>query len=194
MVVLGLWTAMVAKAPVDSGPASPQFLSVNFGSLFAFIFFVFWGVALRGNPAAHKRIMILSTVAILDPGYGRLTGWLWPEPHSMLTWYFFNFLGGRVGSHGDGCLGRMARPSDEAICRRRNRPRHPPVFTGLPLPLGSVEGIQQGADRNLGHVHPISKTVLQWGGCRRCAHPVPTATPSKQLVMRNGRRNFASSC
>jgi hypothetical protein len=31
MVVLGVWTAMVAKAPVDFGPASPQFLSVNFG-------------------------------------------------------------------------------------------------------------------------------------------------------------------
>jgi hypothetical protein len=47
MVVLGLWTAMVAKAPVDSGPASPQFLSVNFGSLIAFVFFVSWGVALH---------------------------------------------------------------------------------------------------------------------------------------------------
>lgn len=93
MVVLGVWTAMVAKAPVDSGPASPQFLSVNFGSLLAFLFFVLWGVGLRGNPAAHKRIMILSTVAILDPGYGRLSAWLWSEPHSMVMWYFFNFWG-----------------------------------------------------------------------------------------------------
>ena len=93
MVVLGVWTAMVAKAPVNSGPASPQFLSVNFGSLIAFVFFISWGVALRGNPAAHKRLMILSTVAILDPGFGRLTGWLWPEPQSMVTWYFFNFWG-----------------------------------------------------------------------------------------------------
>lgn len=93
MLVLGLWTAMVAKAPVGSGPASPQFLSVNFGSLIAFVVFVVWGVALRRNPAAHKRIMILSTIAILDPGYGRVTGWLWPEPHSMLTWFFYNFYG-----------------------------------------------------------------------------------------------------
>jgi hypothetical protein len=95
MVVLGLWTAMVAKAPVDSGPTSPQFLSVNFGSLIAFAGFVFWGVALRGNPAA---------VAILDPGYGRLSGWLWPEPQSMLTWYFFNFWGDVL------VLGAMAAP------------------------------------------------------------------------------------
>lgn len=93
MFVLGLWTAMVAKAPVASGPASPQFLAVNFGSLIAFVLLVAWGVVLRGNPAAHKRIMILSTIAILDPGYGRLTGWLWPEPHSMLPWFFYNFYG-----------------------------------------------------------------------------------------------------
>ena len=93
MFVLGLWTAMVAKAPVESGPASPPFLSVNFGSLIAFAFFVLWGVALRGNAAAHKRIMILATIAILDPGPGRLTGWLWPEPHSMVAWYFYNFWG-----------------------------------------------------------------------------------------------------
>lgn len=93
MLVLGVWTAMVAKGPVASGPASPQFLSVNFGSLIAFIALVLWGVALRGNPAAHKRIMILSTIAILDPGYGRLSGWLFAEPHSMLAWFFYNFYG-----------------------------------------------------------------------------------------------------
>lgn len=52
MFVLGLWTVMVAKAPVTSRPASPQFLSVNFGSLIAFVLLVLWGVALRGNPAA----------------------------------------------------------------------------------------------------------------------------------------------
>lgn len=93
MLVLGVWVAMVAKGPVPSGPPSPQFLSVNFGSLIAFAAFVLWGVALSKNPAAHKRIMVLSTVAILDPGYGRVSGWLWPEPHSMLLWFFFNFWG-----------------------------------------------------------------------------------------------------
>jgi hypothetical protein len=93
MAILGPWTAMVAKAPVTSGPASPQFLSVNFGSILAFVLLVLWGIALRRNPAAHKRIMILSTIAILDPGYGRVTGWLWPEPQSMLPWFFYNFYG-----------------------------------------------------------------------------------------------------
>lgn len=93
MLVLGVWVAMVAKGPVPSGPGSPQFLSVNFGSLIAFAVFVLWGVALRKNPAAHKRIMILSTVAILDPGYGRISGWLFRDPHSMLLWFLWNFWG-----------------------------------------------------------------------------------------------------
>lgn len=93
MVVFGVWLAMVAKGPVAAGPGSPQFLSINFGSLIAFVVLVVWGVALRGNPAAHKRIMILATVAILDPGYGRISGWLWHEPQSMMVWYFFNFWG-----------------------------------------------------------------------------------------------------
>jgi hypothetical protein len=81
MVILGVWTAMEFTER-NWGLAGPESTGAfaTFGSLLAFILFVLWGVALRGNPAAHKRVMILSTVAILDPGYGRLTGWLWPEP------------------------------------------------------------------------------------------------------------------
>ena len=51
----------------------------------------------------------------------------------------------------------MARPSDEAICRRRNGPRRPPVFAGLPLPRGSVERILHWTCRNLGKAHPIGQ-------------------------------------
>lgn len=92
MAILGPWAAMVTKAPVVSGPASPQFLSDQLGDLIAFLALVASGVALRRNPAAHKRIMILSTIAILDPGYGRLAEWIWPnEPRSMLVWFFWNF-------------------------------------------------------------------------------------------------------
>lgn len=93
MVVLGLWVAIARKGPVPSGPASPQFLAIQIGGLAAFVLLLLWGISLRNNPAAHKRIMILATVAILDPGYGRLAGALLPEPHSMLAWYFWNYYG-----------------------------------------------------------------------------------------------------
>lgn len=93
MLVLGPWAAMVAKAPVPSGPASPQFLAIQLGAIATFAVLLLWGIALRGNPAAHKRIMILSTIAIVDPGYGRLSAWLLPEPQSVLAWFFFNCYG-----------------------------------------------------------------------------------------------------
>jgi hypothetical protein len=53
------------------------------------VLLVLWGFALRRNPAAHKRIMILSTIAILDPGYGRVTGHFLHEPQSIVAWFFF---------------------------------------------------------------------------------------------------------
>lgn len=93
MVVLGLWVAMVAKGPVAAGPGSPQFLAMNFGAIAAFAALLLWGIALRGNPAAHKRVMILATIAILDPGYARLSQWLIHEPPSIAWWFVWNFYG-----------------------------------------------------------------------------------------------------
>jgi hypothetical protein len=94
MAILGPWAAMVAKGPVPNGPASPQFLSIQFGSLGAFLVLVAWGVTLRKNPAAHKRIMILATVALIDAGFARVCGWLWPvEPKSSLLWFIEEFYG-----------------------------------------------------------------------------------------------------
>ncbi len=93
MIVLGLWVAMVAKGPVAAGPGSPQFLAMNFGAILAFGALLLWGIALRGNPAAHRRVMILATIAILDPGYARLSQWLIREPASMTAWFVWNFYG-----------------------------------------------------------------------------------------------------
>lgn len=92
MAILGPWAALTAKGPIPSGPPSPQFLSIQFGGLIAFLAFIAWGLTLRKNPAAHKRIMILSTIAIQDPGFGRLAMILWPtEPTSLLGWFLWNY-------------------------------------------------------------------------------------------------------
>jgi hypothetical protein len=38
--------------------------------------------------------MILTTVAIADPGFARISGYLWPnEPHNLLAWFFYVFYG-----------------------------------------------------------------------------------------------------
>lgn len=93
MAVLGPWAAMVAKGPFPDGPASPQFLSIQFGAIGAFIVFVAWGVTLRKNPAAHKRIMILATVALISAGFGRVNDFYFPEPSSTVGLYFFTYYG-----------------------------------------------------------------------------------------------------
>ena len=38
--------------------------------------------------------MILSTIALIDAGFGRFSGWLWPtEPAARFTWFLWNFYG-----------------------------------------------------------------------------------------------------
>lgn len=95
MLVLGPWAAMASQSLVINGPEyDPPFLSVQMGDILAFVVFVAWGVALRKNPAAHKRIMILSTIALIDAGFGRFTGWIWPaNPKSMVVWYLWECYG-----------------------------------------------------------------------------------------------------
>jgi hypothetical protein len=52
------------------------------------------GIALRKNPAAHKRMMILSTVALADPGFSRFYGHFFPnEPSSVFQWFLSVFYG-----------------------------------------------------------------------------------------------------
>ena len=37
--------------------------------------------------------MILFTVALADPGFSRFTGWLMPEPTSVVPWFVYTFYG-----------------------------------------------------------------------------------------------------
>ncbi len=95
MVVLGPWAAIASQAVNFHGPlGDPPFLSVNIVNMIAFTGVLAWGIALRKNPAAHRRMMILTTVAIADPGFSRFSGYLWPnEPHSVLVWFLYTFYG-----------------------------------------------------------------------------------------------------
>jgi hypothetical protein len=94
MAVMGPW-AVIASDVVNlhSPMGDPPFLSVNIVDMCSFLIFVAWGITLRKNPAAHRRIMILSTVALADPGYSRFSEWLLPEPTSVLAWFLWVFYG-----------------------------------------------------------------------------------------------------
>jgi hypothetical protein len=95
MVILGPWGVMASQAAaLNTAFSSPAFLSDNITSMICFVAILAWGIALRKNPAAHRRMMILSTVAICDPGFGRFSQFLWPnEPHSVVVWFFYSFYG-----------------------------------------------------------------------------------------------------
>jgi hypothetical protein len=73
MVPLGLTAAMVDQARSVSHPDyAPQFLALEFEEMFGFSTCMIAGVLARRDPAAHKRWMILSAVAISDAGFARI--------------------------------------------------------------------------------------------------------------------------
>ncbi|MDE3187634.1 MAG: hypothetical protein KGM96_08955 [Acidobacteriota bacterium] len=95
MGILGPWAAMESQVAHLSNPVIfPQFISVHIVDIGGFLLLLAWGMTLRKNPAAHKRMMILATVSLADPGFSRFTGWVWPaEPTSMVVWFLWSFYG-----------------------------------------------------------------------------------------------------
>jgi hypothetical protein len=95
MAVMGPWAAMASQASVLHTPNSdPPFLSVNLVDIGGFLILLAWGISLRKNPAAHKRMMILATVSLADPGFARFSEYLMPtEPPSVIPGFFYVFYG-----------------------------------------------------------------------------------------------------
>lgn len=74
MVPLGVTAAFVDEARRLHQPDSdPHFLALEFNDVIAFAIFTVAGVLLRRDPASHKRLMVLSAVAISDAGFGRIS-------------------------------------------------------------------------------------------------------------------------
>ncbi|MHB1858095.1 MAG: hypothetical protein ACYCPM_11745, partial [Acidobacteriaceae bacterium] len=96
MAVMGPWAAMASQAVNLHNPplGDPQFISVNIVDIGGFLVLLAWGFTLRKNPAAHKRMMILATVSLADPGFARFSAYVIPtEPHSVIPWFLWMFYG-----------------------------------------------------------------------------------------------------
>lgn len=96
MGVMGPVAIMQSQAVnLQGGPIfEPRFLSVAFENVLMFLILLAWGIALRRNPAAHRRLMILSSVAFADPGFSRFSGWIWPvPPDSPVVYFLYTFYG-----------------------------------------------------------------------------------------------------
>lgn len=95
MAVLGPWAVMDSLAVNLGLPnGDPPFLSVNIVDLVGFLVLLAWGISLRKNAAAHRRIMILSTVSLADPGFSRFDFAFMPNaPTSAVLWFIWVFYG-----------------------------------------------------------------------------------------------------
>ena len=75
MLVLGPATAYYGVA---DNPYMPDkwisWLSVNYTNAFGAIVLLAAGLLMRRNPAAHKRLMLMGTIALTEPGFSRI--WL----------------------------------------------------------------------------------------------------------------------
>ena len=95
MVPIGLVAAMVdmARAAAQT-PYHPEFLALEFQSMLVFSILLTFAVRLRRDLAAHKRLMILLTVCLLDPGTSRAWGFFSPiHPGGAFGWWLNYFWG-----------------------------------------------------------------------------------------------------
>jgi len=87
MLVVGIWAVMSVQVLHLHQPGStPQFLSINAVDLAGFALLLAWGVTLRTNAAAHKRVMILATLCLTDAGFSRAL-LLIPEATNPALWF-----------------------------------------------------------------------------------------------------------
>ncbi|MSP68149.1 MAG: hypothetical protein EXQ96_08710 [Alphaproteobacteria bacterium] len=87
VIVVGLMTAISAAARGVAPPGAPpslSFLVIPFTAIVLFTILVGAALYLRGNSEAHKRLMILATIAILGAAIARL-----PLPVAPIPPVFF---------------------------------------------------------------------------------------------------------
>ena len=72
VVVLGPITALTVDRPLLGVPRyHPEFLSVQLLDIVAFAGAAGAAIAMRSNPAAHKRLILLATLSLIDAGFTR---------------------------------------------------------------------------------------------------------------------------
>ena len=86
------WQALNIKTP---GAPSPEFVSLAFSGVICMAVLLCWGILLRRNSAAHRRVLTLAIISISDAGFSRFVGLFLPSPTSFFGTYLF-FEGGTL--------------------------------------------------------------------------------------------------
>ena len=90
MVILGPITAIVMdRIHLGTPDSDPPFLSVQLLDIVSFAGLVAAALALRASPSAHKRLILLATLAIIDAGFAR---WLSDPLTKLLGAGIWQFL------------------------------------------------------------------------------------------------------
>jgi len=97
IVILAPWAQVAWQVANLHTPDAlpPEFLSIAFTGPLCFAILLPWGVSLRRNPAAHRRVLILSTIAMTDPGFARLVS-LFVHPQTTIFGQYLFFFGGTL--------------------------------------------------------------------------------------------------
>jgi hypothetical protein len=80
------WQALNLHTP---GALPPEFLSLAFSGVICMAVLLPWGILLRRNSAAHRRILILATICISDAGFSRMVSLFRPAPTTFFGTYMF---------------------------------------------------------------------------------------------------------
>ncbi len=97
VVFIAVWSELSWQALNLHTPGDPpaQFLSIAFSGLVSLVVLLPYGILLRRNPAAHRRVLILAAISISDAGFSRLMGLFLPVPTTFSGTYFY-FEGGNM--------------------------------------------------------------------------------------------------
>lgn len=89
MVLFGFLTAyIVAKRDYGTPNSDISFICVQFGNVFMFTVLAGMGLYLRKNYVAHKRLMLLATMVLTEPGFSR---WFSYKIAPFFGDYFWNY-------------------------------------------------------------------------------------------------------
>jgi hypothetical protein len=105
MVVLGCLTAVITEEyKFGTSASDPAYIATLFGDMAIFGVLVAAAIWSRANPSAHKRLMLVATLALTDAGFGRwlshqvmphFGGYYWTNPaapHALLLFIGFQMF------------------------------------------------------------------------------------------------------
>jgi hypothetical protein len=102
MLILGPAVAIEIQRAQLASPhpspifGNPAFLAVQLGGILAFGIIAACGFLLRNKPSAHRRLMLLATLAISDAGFAR---WTAPWLHQLMGGGFWADFAGNYAAN-----------------------------------------------------------------------------------------------